>query len=279
MDVFLRKLRHRLRRQWVAIRYRYGSFTNQITRKSLILKLATLAVVAYCIIPRSQGELNAMSDENTPMGKSILTESPIAGNASEADADNSGKSILKKPTPKKQAVSKPAPAKPKPRAKKSPALNTNIAGLESADARTRQYIIRFHKVAVAEMKKFGVPASVSLAQGLVESQAGQSKLARNNNNHFGMKCFAKNCKKGHCSNHYDDSHKDFFRVYNNAWESWRAHSKMISSGRYSGLKKYGKDYKKWAYGLKRLGYATDKKYAETLIRVIKRYKLYQFDQW
>lgn len=140
------------------------------------------------------------------------------------------------------------------------------------------YIARFHETARTEMLKFGVPASISLAQGLVESRAGDSKLARNNNNHFGIKCFSRHCGKGHCTNFTDDSHKDFFRKFKSAWESWRAHSIMISNGRYAPLKKYGRDYRQWAYGLKSLGYATDKTYAEKLIGIIERYGLDAYDR-
>ena len=108
---------------------------------------------------------------------------------------------------------------------------------------------------------------------LVESNAGRSRLSTNNNNHFGIKCFSKNCTKGHCSNFNDDHHKDFFRKYSSAWESWRAHSSMLANGRYSELKQYGKDYRAWAKGLKELGYATDKNYTTKLIRLIEKYRL------
>ena len=139
------------------------------------------------------------------------------------------------------------------------------------------YIARYHKTAIGEMQKFGIPASISLAQGLVESRAGDSKLARNNNNHFGMKCFSRSCRKGHCSNFTDDTHKDFFRKFKSPWESWRAHSQLLASGRYAKLKKHGRDYRQWAYGLKSLGYATDRTYAEKLIGIIERYELNRFD--
>ncbi len=140
------------------------------------------------------------------------------------------------------------------------------------------YINRFKNIAVKEMNKYGIPASISLAQGLIESRAGTSKLAVSNNNHFGMKCFSRNCKKGHCSNFTDDTHKDFFRKYGSATESWEAHSRLISTGRYAKLKKYGRDYRKWAYGLKSIGYATDRTYAEKLIGMIERYDLYKYDR-
>lgn len=145
------------------------------------------------------------------------------------------------------------------------------------NAKPLDYINRFKSVAIAEMRKYGVPASISIAQGLIESRAGTSKLAVSGNNHFGIKCFSKRCKKGHCLNMTDDTHKDFFRKFPNAWESWRAHSQMISTGRYAKLKKYGRDYKKWAYGLKSVGYATDPNYAGKLIGVIQKYQLYKLD--
>jgi len=153
--------------------------------------------------------------------------------------------------------------------------------LASDDTKTRRYksyIRRFRKVAKAESKKFGIPASIKMAQALVESDAGQSKLSKINNNHFGIKCFSRNCKKGHCSNFSDDHHKDFFRIYHSGWESWRAHSKMIVSGKYKGLLKYGNDYRKWAAGLKAKGYATSPNYAETLINTIETYHLQVLDE-
>ncbi len=128
------------------------------------------------------------------------------------------------------------------------------------------------------MEKYGIPASISLAQGLIESRAGSSKLAVNNNNHFGIKCFSRHCRKGHCTNFTDDTHKDFFRKFPSPWESWRAHSQLLSSGRYTKLRKNGRDYRKWAYGLKSIGYATDRTYAEKLIGIIERYELYKYDR-
>jgi len=140
------------------------------------------------------------------------------------------------------------------------------------------YVRRYAKVARAEMDKYGIPASITLAQGLLESDAGGSKLSRKNKNHFGMKCFSRKCKKGHCSNFTDDSHKDFFRIYKSAWQSYRAHSKLLMGKRYRHLRKYGKDYKKWAFGLRKAGYATDKKYAQKLISIIETLHLDEFDQ-
>ena len=158
----------------------------------------------------------------------------------------------------------------------------NVAGLANpgiAKIRKQQnYVKRFAEVARSEMRKYGIPASITLAQGLIESNAGESRLSTENNNHFGMKCFSKKCVKGHCSNFTDDSHKDFFRKYATAWESFRAHSIMLGGNRYKHLKKLKKsDYKGWANGLKKAGYATDKHYAEKLIHIIEEMELYKYD--
>ena len=140
------------------------------------------------------------------------------------------------------------------------------------------YIQRFTAVAQGESRKFHIPASITLAQGLLESNAGQSPLATKNNNHFGIKCFSKHCKKGHCANFNDDSHKDFFRIYPNAWESFRAHSQLLQSNRYRHLQQIPlTDYKAWARGLQQTGYATDPQYANKLIALIERYQLHQLD--
>jgi len=144
----------------------------------------------------------------------------------------------------------------------------------------RAYVDRFVNVAQVEMKKYGIPASIKLAQGLIETNAGESRLSTKNNNHFGMKCFSKKCKKGHCSNFTDDSHKDFFRTYKSAWASYRSHSKMLSGNkRYRHLFKLAPvDYKGWAKGLYKAGYATDKRYAEKLINIIEELNLQQHDE-
>ncbi len=157
------------------------------------------------------------------------------------------------------------------------------SGLSNAQLRKRKkqetYVKRFYKVAQTEMKKYGIPASITLAQGLIESNAGESRLSRKNNNHFGMKCFSKKCGKGHCSNFTDDSHKDFFRKYQTSWDSYRAHSLLLQNKRYQPLFKLDKkDYKSWAHGLKKAGYATDRLYAKKLITLIENLKLDQFDE-
>ncbi len=139
------------------------------------------------------------------------------------------------------------------------------------------YIERFDVVAKIEMSKFGIPASIKMAQALLESNVGKSTLCLKNNNHFGLKCFSKICSKNHCSNMSDDHHKDFFRNYQSSWESWRDHSKFLNNERYQHLQNFGNDYKKWAEGLQKAGYATDKNYSRKLIKLIEKYRLYELD--
>lgn len=140
------------------------------------------------------------------------------------------------------------------------------------------YIEDFLTIAQEEMKKSKIPASITLAQGLLESNVGESKLAVKNNNHFGIKCFSKTCKRGHCSNFEDDTHKDFFRIYPNPRESYRSHSQLLKKDRYKPLYQLEiRDYKGWAHGLKKAGYATDPKYAFKIINLIEDLELYQYD--
>lgn len=143
----------------------------------------------------------------------------------------------------------------------------------------QDYIKRYAPVAIEEMKEYGIPASITLAQGLLESNAGDSRLAVDANNHFGIKCFSNSCKKGHCKNYTDDTHKDFFRVHKSVWESYRTHSLFLQRDRYKHLLQLGKtDYKGWAHGLKKAGYATDKRYAYKLINLIETLNLHQYDK-
>lgn len=162
------------------------------------------------------------------------------------------------------------------------AIRHSLAAVEVRTRLTKceEYVERFAPVAVAEMQKYGIPASVILAQGLLESDAGESGLAEKTNNHFGVKCFSKQCRKGHCMNFTDDSHKDFFIKYTNAWGSFRAHSQFLkTTKRYAPLFRLDKtDYRGWAGGLAKSGYATDRKYGEKLISVIRNMKLDRFDR-
>lgn len=138
------------------------------------------------------------------------------------------------------------------------------------------YIKLYSGVAVKEMQDFGVPASVILAQGIHESGAGKSLLAQEANNHFGVKCTSE--WKGKSFQMNDDAPNECFRKYASAEESFDDHMKFLQRKRYVSLFTLDKeDYKGWAYGLKRCGYATNPRYSEILISMIERYNLTRFD--
>ena len=132
-----------------------------------------------------------------------------------------------------------------------------------------RYVERNKPLAQREEKLYGIPTTITLAQALLESDAGESRLAREHNNHFGIKCFSRNCKKEHCVNYSDDSHKDFFKTFASIEESYRAHSLLLLKQRYKPLFQLSaNDIEGWARGLQRAGYATDKRYAEKLMAIV-----------
>ena len=152
------------------------------------------------------------------------------------------------------------------------------AAPEELHAQTvKSYIAHFSQMAVNEMDKTGIPASITMAQAIIESRSGTSVLSVRNNNHFGIKCFSRNCPTGHCTNYTDDNHKDFFRKYPNPTASFQEHSAFLLKHRYHELLKYGKNYKVWAKGLREFGYATDQSYDKKLIAIIERYELNKLD--
>jgi len=140
------------------------------------------------------------------------------------------------------------------------------------------YLKTFGPIAQREMKQYKIPASITLAQGLLESGFGEGRLAVEGNNHFGIKCHR--TWQGEKIYHDDDEKGECFRVYKDAAESYRDHSLFLSErDRYAFLFRLGKrDYKAWAKGLKKAGYATDPKYPDKLIRLIERFDLAQYDK-
>ena len=144
---------------------------------------------------------------------------------------------------------------------------------------TLQYIKKYAPLAVLEMHKYDIPASITLAQGILESGNGRSRLASKSNNHFGIKCHVG--WKGAKVYHDDDEKGECFRKYKYVQSSYKDHSEFLSGRRrYASLFKLRKsDYKGWAKGLKKAGYATDKKYPKKLIKIIEEYKLYEFDKF
>ncbi|KRD08305.1 hemagglutinin [Flavobacterium sp. Root901] len=139
------------------------------------------------------------------------------------------------------------------------------------------YVLQYKDIAMGNMQKYGIPASIILAQGILESGAGKGDLAIEANNHFGIKCH--NDWLGESVRHDDDSSQECFRKYNEASESYRDHALfLVGKKRYAALFTYEKDdYKTWAKGLRAAGYATDPNYPDKLIGYIERYNLHQYD--
>lgn len=142
---------------------------------------------------------------------------------------------------------------------------------------TTAYIDQWSATAMTEMVRTGIPASITLAQGILESGAGNSEMAQNAKNHFGIKCGGE--WEGKAYYHDDDKKQECFRKYDNAAESYKDHSAFLQRPRYEKLFKLSPtDYKGWARGLKAAGYATDPHYPHKLIDIIEKYQLHEYDK-
>lgn len=152
-----------------------------------------------------------------------------------------------------------------------------FAQLPVRESTPEEYILQWKEVAKRKMQEHGIPASITLAQGLLESRNGNSPLATEGNNHFGIKCTPD--WSGDRMYHDDDRKNDCFRKYRDASECFEDHSRFLMRPRYASLfeLKAG-DYKGWAHGLKKCGYATDPRYPSKLIDLIERYDLHKFDE-
>lgn len=154
----------------------------------------------------------------------------------------------------------------------------NKAGIDNHIVFTPdEYIERFKAIAIEEMNTYGIPASITLAQGMLESGNGNGELAKVANNHFGIKCTTDWNGKNYFKN--DDQENDCFRVYKKAEDSFRDHSEFLKRKRYAQLFELDKDdYAGWSQGLKDAGYATNPQYPKLLISLINRYNLDRFDR-
>ena len=192
-------------------------------------------------------------------------------------------------TKKAAAVQRPRvattkkPTYTKPIGKKYPSTNNTTEVIQSTSKTVvtsdliNNYILQFKDIAMGNMQKYGIPASIILAQGILESGAGRGDLALEANNHFGIKCHKD--WLGESVRHDDDSAQECFRKYSEASESYRDHALfLVGKNRYATLFTYEKDdYKSWAKGLRAAGYATDPNYPDKLISYIERYNLHQYD--
>ncbi len=153
----------------------------------------------------------------------------------------------------------------------------SLSGQTSSRMTPHDYIEKYNEWAVMNMKRTGVPASITLAQGMLESGNGNSRLALEANNHFGIKCHDWTGEKVY---HHDDRRNECFRKYNSVYDSYADHAKFLTGrSRYAGLFELDvTDYKGWARGLKKAGYATDPNYAKRLIDIIENHELHLFDE-
>lgn len=154
-------------------------------------------------------------------------------------------------------------------------VSHSLLAQEGQNKVTLNYIKQYKSIAVSEMKKYKIPASITLAQGILESGSGESELAKKSNNHFGIKCHD---WQGERVYHDDDIKNDCFRKYPKPEDSFEDHSLFLQRPRYSRLFDLKiTDYAGWAKGLKACGYATSPTYAERLVGLIERYELYRYD--
>jgi flagellum-specific peptidoglycan hydrolase FlgJ len=179
-------------------------------------------------------------------------------------SSNSTKPILSKPT------------RPEPKKNETETIVSTSRTVVTNDI-VRVYISQYKDVAMGNMRNYGIPASIILAQGILESGAGRGDLALNANNHFGIKCHEG--WTGESVKHDDDSAQECFRKYDNPSQSFKDHALFLTGrSRYAKLFGFSKDdYKAWARGLRAAGYATDPKYPDKLISYIERYNLDQYD--
>lgn len=180
--------------------------------------------------------------------------------------------VVKKPTPQR------TPHKPTESAQTSrPEILKATTQVKVTTEVVKEYIQNYKEIAKENMRLHGIPASITLAQGVLESGAGYSPLSQQANNHFGIKCHKE--WTGPSVSHDDDEKGECFRKYQHPSESYRDHSQFLTSrSRYASLFELPKDdYAAWARGLRAAGYATDPKYPDKLISLIERYELHQYD--
>ena len=185
-------------------------------------------------------------------------------------------------TKKQPVVTQTKPVNTKPNTTTNPKTDTQVSLEATSNVKTyaeeiQFYVDNFKEIAKNNMKTHGIPASITLAQGILESGAGKGKLAQSANNHFGIKCHTG--WTGESVKQDDDAAQECFRKYEHPSESYRDHSLFLTTRtRYSNLFKLDKgDYEAWAKGLKAAGYATDVKYPDKLIGLIERFELYKYD--
>jgi flagellum-specific peptidoglycan hydrolase FlgJ len=262
------------------------------------LNLLIFVLFMYLIVTKSQNISISFADNDTvPTAKAVaqkvnLKQKNLKQNNNEAAFI--GGALREKNDDPTEGVVDLLPQRPTQPVKSAYAKGGNDANLfdnvsifvapDKADAgvvkskkdKCWDYVRRFVTIAKSEKQKFGIPVSITLAQGLLESDAGDSRLTRAANNHFGVKTFNKRVPHVVMK---DDSPTDKFKKYDSAWESYRDHSVLLMRDHYKALQYLSKtDYVNWAKGLQKAGYATDPQYAVKLIKIIENLQLYKLDE-
>ncbi|MEM9885061.1 MAG: glucosaminidase domain-containing protein [Bacteroidota bacterium] len=238
LKFLLKKIGQGLVRLWTSTRYwlhkmSFGAFTNI---KVSWFKMSLLALMIFIFFKK---DLHFQIHMNAP-SNAVAVSNSSSNNIEQLGLLPSGFSFGESEDNDKVANS--------------------IAALALSKSDVEAYIKRFAKVAIVEQEKFGIPASIKMAQGLLESQAGKGTLATQTNNHFGAPFQAES--------------------FGSAWENWRAHSLLITHERskFKTLLRYGTDYKSWAKGLNDLGYSRQANYGQILIQLIEEYEMYRLDE-
>lgn len=224
----------------------------------MILRCARYTVMALCVF---------MVLTSCGSKKKTVTKQPDKENI-----DRRQRNYLERTKPKEKSTDKPVETELPKTVIKDP-----VPGASYEDV-VAVYIENYSEIVKDEMRQYGIPASIKMAQGILESGAGRGELAKRSNNHFGIKCHT--AWTGDSVLHDDDELQECFRKYNDPKYSFRDHSLFLTSrSRYNDLFQLKKDdYRRWARGLKKAGYATDPKYPDKLIGIIERYQLYKLDE-
>lgn len=236
LNLVLKQLVYKLQKLYVALKYQFYKLTSGVF-DGLALPWFKIGLGALALFVVTQKDIQFSIDMKAPF------------------ADESSEAAYSQQTTNTSELSFAHSV-----AMKRPGANATRSVINVEDLNTNKvkaYIKRFSKVATAEMEKYGIPASVKMAQGILESQAGGHPASAQENNHFGAPLAG--------------------RTYNSAWENWRTHS-LLMKDQYAALFDNGTSYRKWAKALKATNYSRDKKYDQKLIKVIETYQLYLLDE-
>lgn len=255
-------------KEWLQTELNKGP--NQVLLKMIFLTIMFILVVIW--LPNSSVEINIRLNDLGPRestenstGPDLVANEELNLMPVKVETHVSTHSILEERPAKKKTEKK--------KRKKTVGPNWMHTMPKSAMDEKQLFILKYHEIALQEQEKYGIPASIKLAQALVETNAGNSRLFKKANNAFGIKGIG---PRGYVRAD-DDAPREKFRKYESVWRSFRDHSEFLQQPRYQRLQS-ARNYREWAKGLKRCGYATAPHYASALIRMVERYDLSKFDK-